>query len=161
MRTWANSIWALLGVIGGVVSLSSLIQDLLPNLIHFNGIIKTGIDTYRSAFWPLAEFIFWCVSYRPPIWLFDYVVLGMITAIAEAHKYQTPFFDVIKFIWNTLTWPKLIWGYGVHVRLYYKRRRRPTFVKHNPEVTFSYRAAQRFTAMFVGFATLFLLNSCS
>lgn len=75
------TLWNLLGSVGGVISLSSLVQNCFDDLLRWRGFISDVVESYRSIVAPIFDFLFgWMVG--PPDWLVDYIVVGLLLFIS-------------------------------------------------------------------------------
>lgn len=71
-----------LGFVGGILTLSSLVQDWWKDLLRWKGFLAVIIDTYRSIVYPIYHTVFSWVSLSPPPWFYDYVTFGLIVNVA-------------------------------------------------------------------------------
>ena len=170
------SLWNILGTTGGIISLSSMVENWTNDLIQWKGFILSIITSYREIARPIFLFLFAWVPFHVPFWVHDYLVLGLIVAGSEFRAVKDNWgrnkvkiklwpisFQVDEvardFVVNLNFWPVLLITYLHRVYLHEKRRRRPTFVKHNPAILHGYRVTMLIAAVTLGFVVLLAVNA--
>ena len=70
-------LWNILGIFGGIISLSSMVQNWFDDLLKWRGFILEVVESYRAIVTPVFEFLFgW--MFDVPTWLVDYIVIGVL-----------------------------------------------------------------------------------
>ena len=98
-----RALWNTLGTIGGIISLSSMIQNWADDLFKWKGFIRSLMTGYEAIIRPFFSFIFGWLPIDVPFWLHDYLVFGTIVAIAE--------YRVFKIYVNYSREPGLEWSF--------------------------------------------------
>ncbi len=73
-----RTLWNTLGTIGGVISLSSMVQTWSDDLFKWKGFVASIIESYRSILEPVQDFIFGWLPWNIPYWVGDYLVFGIL-----------------------------------------------------------------------------------
>jgi hypothetical protein len=71
-------LWALLGTIGGVIGLSSMVQDWANDLVQWRGFIAEIVGSYRSLVRLGLDVLLGWTPFVVPYWVGDYFVVGGI-----------------------------------------------------------------------------------
>lgn len=85
-----KTLWDIISLIGGIIGLSSLVQNWLAGVIKWKSWIATLMESYQRFVYPLGD---WLLSWSPwtmPTWLIDYAVLGLMF-ISSVFKGFSPY----------------------------------------------------------------------
>lgn len=80
-----HRLWNIIGTIGGIISLSSMVQDWFSNIILWKGFIASITNSYRSILEPVMDFVFSWLPFHVPYFWGDYFVFGSIYAAARSN----------------------------------------------------------------------------
>lgn len=69
-----EKVWSTLGVLGGVLSLSSMAEAI----VSWPAFVKLVIEKYQEFVHPIFNFIFGWLPFSIPTLVFDYLVIGLI-----------------------------------------------------------------------------------
>ena len=89
-----KKLWNILGTIGGIIGLSSMVERWVDDLLKWKGIIDKLIISYRELTTPFFDIILGWVPFSVPLWFHDYLFLGLILFTSEyrsneSNRYET------------------------------------------------------------------------
>jgi hypothetical protein len=76
------TLWNVLGTVGGIISLSSMVQNWFDDLIRWKGFLFDIVASYRAVVEPAIDFLFGWLPFTVPYWLGDYFIFGVLTVTA-------------------------------------------------------------------------------
>ena len=76
-------LWNTIGTVGGIISLSSMVDSWLDDLLKWKGFISSIIQSYRSITMPISDFLFGWLPWSMPLWITDYLILGILYAASH------------------------------------------------------------------------------
>lgn len=77
-RNPLTTLWTILGNIGGILGVSSMVQTWAEDLFQWQQAIGSIIEGYRAIVRPVFEFLFSWLPWAIPAWISDYLFLGVI-----------------------------------------------------------------------------------
>ena len=98
-----SKLWNAIQKISAIIGFSTFIEDIFGKAVKWKGFINETIQCYRAILSSIFEFILGWVNLVPPIWLQDYLILGLIIfGIAYKWFKTTPGMVIRTF--RTLFW---------------------------------------------------------
>lgn len=103
-------LWNLFGTIGGVISLSSMVQTWFDALLKWKGFIASIIESYRSIVEPAMDFLFGWLPFVVPYWMGDYLIVGTIISLSwrRASSGFTRRANLREFVLFLTAWPATV-----------------------------------------------------
>lgn len=73
------SLWNVLGILGGIISLSSMVENWSADLVSWDSFLSNVISGYRAIAQPAVELFFFWWPYGVSPFFTDYVTLSVMT----------------------------------------------------------------------------------
>jgi len=70
--------WNGIGTVGGVLSLSNIVEQWLGDFFRWKSLIGSTIDTYQSIIESILSLFFGWTSIQIPVWIVDWLIFGII-----------------------------------------------------------------------------------
>ena len=112
-----TTVWNLLGILGGLLSIASLAENLVSGLVKWKGWIESIVSSYRGLISPMFDLLFEWLPWTAPVWIGDYIVIGAILgasvlrgvsgASVRFDRTSLEIFFTLQFFWP-ITFPTVL-----------------------------------------------------
>lgn len=125
-------VWNYTGTVGGVVGLASMFERWFENSYSWKGFIRHAVEAYRTLVEPLFDVLFFWVPWQVPLFIYDYLFLGLMFLAAECKgisggtwKLEGSIYDKPSEIFSRksifpligLTYSVVVWPFTVYLRI--------------------------------------------